>query len=718
MDNLRDLLKSPNAESKIVKWRKSFETKSWAVKYIGRHLNRVCLEKYKDASIKGFKIELPWEGQESYVSYNAYDESHFIHELSISVYPDGPAAGRISDVSAFHWDHWHTSSNWQDHSESSSSNVRLPNEDEIASYEELLDGLTEGGSSEQIDRLVDVVADIAADSNGFWTVRYTGPSGELSLRHYGDVPLFIEVPIRALREALDVSHVYPEIMVSSFERQNRLKKLCSPSLEYFLTIFRFVGFEELYPHVEELLGAWLLDVFDSCYRYREFCGCDTARWWRDAWWTLQDDISDTRAICNNDYFYRTLVKNASGIKNPLCKWVGRVPVPITQKFKTSNQDDGSDLVSVIKGDRVMPSFKQVVIDGVEWSYCVTGLGAVIDLNKSRHVEECVDDVVFPERIDGHCVYQIRAIGESVPKLWRNVTIPRAVAKDQCEMTNLRIGVGAFRGWPNLEKVVIKPHLELGAFAFEDCSSLREIEFEGSVQISQECIFRNCKNLRSIKNLRVWGLWGGGIGEKCFWGCSHLVEVYVECNDGITIREESFAECTALTSVVIVDTSKPVGARERSRAAVKKPSRIESNCFRGCCGLRKIVLPASIKILCNDVFNDCVKLSFVQIEGDELWFEGANSLGKAELLAWGAESHYNNEVAPLGEMLQRFGIERERYIESCEKYPEERFCVRMDVLTGRRRSFPRHNDSVCDDYWDDFDMASPEEMGQQYPSEGY
>ena len=108
----------------------------WAIPFLGRRLSSVCKSQFKEADTKGFSKELPWEGQVKYESHNAYDDSTYVHELVVAVYSEGPAAGRIKSVRAHHWEYWHTSSNWQDHSESHTWEKREPNEKEIEQYKE------------------------------------------------------------------------------------------------------------------------------------------------------------------------------------------------------------------------------------------------------------------------------------------------------------------------------------------------------------------------------------------------------------------------------------------------------------------------------------------------------------------------------------------------------------------------------------------------------
>lgn len=143
----------------------------WAIPFLGRRLNSACKAKFKDVETRGFRLELPWEGQVKHESHNAYDDSTYTHELIVDVYSEGPAAGRIKSVQSPHWEYWHTTSNWQDHGESHTYDRREPNEDEIKRYKELLEGWTEGGSYDQIRALSDALAGEVLAEGGKWMLK-------------------------------------------------------------------------------------------------------------------------------------------------------------------------------------------------------------------------------------------------------------------------------------------------------------------------------------------------------------------------------------------------------------------------------------------------------------------------------------------------------------------------------------------------------------------
>lgn len=196
MEDLREMFALAGEDSEAVKKIRRLEAEPWKIKYFGRRLNAVCKERFNIADgSHGFRIELPWEGQEKYVKYaNGYDDSTYEHELVVTVYSDGPAKGRIKWIEAHHWDHWHTTSDWHDHSACSTHDVRPSNEKEIRLYEELLDEWTEGGSREQIVALIETLKRVSVESGGRIKVNLLTRNGELvgdGQRYYGS-PCFVD----------------------------------------------------------------------------------------------------------------------------------------------------------------------------------------------------------------------------------------------------------------------------------------------------------------------------------------------------------------------------------------------------------------------------------------------------------------------------------------------------------------------------------------------
>ena len=114
---------------------------SWAIKYIGRKLTATYYKQFSIQEGESLCHELPWEGKTRHVVTNAAygDYYEYVHELTIEV----SQCGRIINITAHHNVHWHTDSNWHDHSEDQFDVERPPTDTEIQQYQSFLDTWTE-----------------------------------------------------------------------------------------------------------------------------------------------------------------------------------------------------------------------------------------------------------------------------------------------------------------------------------------------------------------------------------------------------------------------------------------------------------------------------------------------------------------------------------------------------------------------------------------------
>lgn len=664
----------------------SFKQKPWAIKYIGRKLNKSCLDRFPEADKKGFSVELDWEGQAKHVSENYYDDSTFIHKLVVSVYADGAAAGRIKDVSAYHREHWHTTSNWQDHAERGVVEVRLPNDKEIGEYEELLESLTEGGTGEQLDALFSRLKYVVRESDGRVKVECCSYDKELKISFFNDdktsVTRTLCIDLKLLSNVLDYSHVFAEVMYSPESRQEL--GLCNgsepPELQYFLDLFFEESDHPLYQYFDASLEAWLYQIFNSCELYRRFMQIDQEIWWRDAWWRLRQLVSiECKVERNKDMPLTDLVGH-----------VGRYLQSRTaENFKI---DDGDDLYSgyIEPGVKRYLPFQTIEKNGIKWSYCKLSTDrAVINIAQSEAVGDLPYGVaVIPDVIDGCLVESVRSIGCCVPKPWRKVVfandeiesdedaedIQKAILDDYIlgngdgstipddydlsivYESTLTIGKGAFRGFSELEEVVILRNptrlpIEIEKFAFEGCLKLKKITFSTSTINIWTRAFAKCQALTELCVECI-----GTVGDEAFLDCTALERVSANSfNSSGRLSEGAFSGCTSLRNVSL-------SGRDNYRHAV-----IERRAFGSCPNIERIELPSSVISIADDAFADCGEKCILCHSGDGFWFKGCNALGRIKIdVYWGGSVRYKGKIWVLSELLEELRIEKDRFIDALQK----------------------------------------------------
>ena len=146
-------------------------------------------------------------------------------------------------------------------------------------------------------------------------------------------------------------------------------------------------------------------------------------------------------------------------------------------------------------------------------------------------------------------------------------------------------------------------IDIGAYAFSGCSSLRSIEFPAGLERIDAYAFSGCSSLTSIK------LYEGfhDIREHAFSGCSSLSSV--ELPEGISsLFESTFSGCSSLTSIEL-----PEGLEI-----------IFGYAFSDCRHLERITLPSSLGMLETLALSGCSSLTEVIYAGteqnwDEIYF---------------------------------------------------------------------------------------------------
>lgn len=214
---------------------------------------------------------------------------------------------------------------------------------------------------------------------------------------------------------------------------------------------------------------------------------------------------------------------------------------------------------------------------------------------------------------------------------KQITLPQTIRKIGsyafCACTNVKevtvpvqaiIGTKAFSqctsllkfGFTYNENLLEGPVLSnVGAFAFEGCSSLTEIELPDSVNEIGTGAFSECTSLAEFDfpdNVTT-------IEDSTFFGCSALD--MEKLPDQITeINDAAFSGCTSLSVSEI-----PLGV-----------TRLGDQAFSGCTAIENINVPSSISSIGAGVFSNCTSLESATVPdnlksfGDSM-FSGCTSL---------------------------------------------------------------------------------------------
>lgn len=277
----------------------------------------------------------------------------------------------------------------------------------------------------------------------------------------------------------------------------------------------------------------------------------------------------------------------------------------------------------------------------------------------RAFRECkaLKNVKLPENLKilgRQAFYRCNAITE--------ITLPHALKKfnaafEECtDLKRVTVKKGiksidwyAFKDCKSLTEVNLPEGLEeIGFKAFEGCVSLRQIVIPDSVIKIDSGAFSGCVNLESVtipKGLKEFG-------KDVFEGCENLrpivlpedlakklapkIPEYIEkgkdkalfklCNENLTVSGVKKAEAHYGILYIPdgVRTVRSYAFSEISVECVVLPEGVEdiqTGAFKGCSRLKRIYIPASVKVIGNDAFCGCKELE-IYCEGElrEGWLD--------------------------------------------------------------------------------------------------
>ena len=174
-----------------------------------------------------------------------------------------------------------------------------------------------------------------------------------------------------------------------------------------------------------------------------------------------------------------------------------------------------------------------------------------------------------------------------------------------------------------------PVVAIGAFAFENCSLLRSVEFEdipeekiieGFLGVKEigDSAFSDCVALEKINLPYSVGF----IGRSAFADCRSLEEVTFE--EMTYVSPYAFYRCKALKTVTPFDFSVSEGVFSYCESLEKFPvtegaESIDEDAFEHCDSLTKIVIPKSVRCIEQLAFRGCKSLDEVKFAADDGWW---------------------------------------------------------------------------------------------------
>ncbi len=169
---------------------------------------------------------------------------------------------------------------------------------------------------------------------------------------------------------------------------------------------------------------------------------------------------------------------------------------------------------------------------------------------------------------------------------KQITLPDKITK---------ISAGMFTGCSSLEAVKLPVSLKkIGGLAFEGCVKLKDITLPDSLTEIHDCAFKGCTSLTKLSLPE--GL--TRLGVKSFCECINLAEITIPSTLN-KISSGAFSACRSLTALAIPEGVTFIGC----------------NSFEGCINIRSIILPGTLQVMEEHAFHSCTRLK-------ELIFNGA------------------------------------------------------------------------------------------------
>ena len=291
---------------------------------------------------------------------------------------------------------------------------------------------------------------------------------------------------------------------------------------------------------------------------------------------------------------------------------------------------------------------KVAVGNCDFSSSVTTIKipSTVTYNQTSYVVSAISNEAFDYYYGSHALTKV-ILPNTIEDIGDNAFNACFELKDinLSELSRLkRIGKKAFDQCYKLTYVYLPDNLEeIGDYAFSNCKGLEYIHLGNSTQkIGKGILFGGHPNLSMVTGnftvnhefviyngeLQVWA--GGGkmtctipdgvttIGSSVFESCNGLEEVSIP-NSVVKIGSGAFMRCTGLTSVQLPNSIEEIDNCAfygcTCLTSINIPNKLKTlelgSTFEGCSSLNcEIVIPSTLTILPDNVFNGCTKLRTV------------------------------------------------------------------------------------------------------------
>lgn len=240
---------------------------------------------------------------------------------------------------------------------------------------------------------------------------------------------------------------------------------------------------------------------------------------------------------------------------------------------------------------------QVIRDGIKYNL----------LEDRAEVAGCTEDigadVVIPDTVEGLPVTMIRSLKseglESVVIPDSVITIAEGAFANNKNLVSVTFGKNvqfinqeAFSGCEALKSVKLPDNalLEMGVWAFNECTALEEVDLGKGLASIGARAFRNCSALKKVNFGNV-----EQIGKGAFSGCEALTDIVLP-DSVLLIDESAFSDCTGLKTV-------DMGSSVRT---------IKQEAFLRCFSLESVKFSEALDTIDRDAFYNCTKLKEIKL----------------------------------------------------------------------------------------------------------
>ena len=264
-------------------------------------------------------------------------------------------------------------------------------------------------------------------------------------------------------------------------------------------------------------------------------------------------------------------------------------------------------------------------NGITWNYTYKDGNAT---NVYYESGELGEKVIIPTTLDGYKVIRLyNGYGRNifVKNDWEeNSTVKEVSIPDEL----IEIGGYAFFECTSLENIEIPDKVTSIKYeAFRQCTSLENVIIGESVKVLEQAVFAECTSLITIRMSESVT----NIESDVFWLCSSLEEIYMP-DSVISIESSAFADCSSLININIDSKNQnyssedgilfnkekteiicyPAGKVADLYTIPDSVTNIGENAFRGCNNLKNVAVGNSVTSIGSYAFYNCDSLVNIEI----------------------------------------------------------------------------------------------------------